>query len=85
MSEFYRQDIGQVYGRYRPYVAPFYPTWFLNYQEIARRSNLNVSENVSPYALEQQTFSQARNSATKDPLKMIVLMGPLCVGKSLIF
>lgn len=85
MSEIYRPDVGQVYRRYRPTVASFYPAWLSNYEEIARSNHIQFSGiSTLPHELENHTLSEAVNIASYHPFKMVVLMGPLCSGKSLI-
>lgn len=85
MSEVYRPDIGQVYRKYRSNVAPFYPSWFSGYEGIARNRNLKVSggHNIA-YELEEQSLREVKDNPSHGPLKMVILMGPLCSGKSLI-
>lgn len=85
MSERYRPDVGQVYRRYRFNVAPFYPLWLSSYEGIAKNHNFEFSGKYNPaFELENQTFVTARDIASVNPFRMIVLMGPLCCGKSLI-
>lgn len=85
MSELYRPDVGQVYRKYRPNIASFYPIWFSSYEEIARRNHIQFSSVTTlPHELENHTLSETTSIAYYHPFKMAVLMGPLCSGKSLI-
>ena len=85
MSELYRPDVGQVYRRYRPNVASFYPIWFSNYGEVARSNHIQFSDvSTLPHELENHTLNEATSIASYHPFKMAVLMGPLCSGKSLV-
>lgn len=85
MNELYRPDVGQVYRRYRPNVAHFYPDWFQQLEDVAKKSNLGFSDKSRlPYELERYTLAKMGDMANTEPFRMIVLMGPLCSGKSLI-